>query len=80
MPTGGLDFSVLLTTDLAYVHKVITTGCDILKQIDETTKDGMKSVFETNVYGHIKTRIVFTGSSAARESSFEVTDIEHSVG
>ncbi|XP_063900016.1 3-keto-steroid reductase/17-beta-hydroxysteroid dehydrogenase 7-like [Zophobas morio] len=93
MPVSKVDFSLFFTFNLFYVIKILTTGCDILKQLDEDTQDGMKSVFQTNVFGHIimifelleilcksQSKVIFTGSSAAREDSFSIDDIEHRFG
>lgn len=95
MPVTGVNWSNvvkgILSTKCAHV---LSTGEGCLYHTDEVTKDGLKNIFASNVFGHyalIKemedrlggdkdTQIIWTSSRAAMLSSFDIDDIQHTHG
>lgn len=91
MPVTGVNWSNvvkgILSTKCAHV---LSTGEGCLNHSDEVTKDGLKNIFASNVFGHYalikemeerlgdekETQIIWTSSTAAMLSSFDVNDIE----
>ncbi|XP_070531892.1 3-keto-steroid reductase/17-beta-hydroxysteroid dehydrogenase 7-like isoform X2 [Ptychodera flava] len=76
------------------VH-MISTGEGLLMQQDSTTKDGLRAVFTTNVFGHFvllkeledllskqsrPATVVWTSSSNAKKAAFSLDDIQHENG
>ncbi|KAK3085243.1 hypothetical protein FSP39_000550 [Pinctada imbricata] len=75
------------------VH-MFTTGEGLLSQYDETTTDGLRKIFATNLFGHFvlireveeilggdkPTQIIWTSSRASKQKAFSIRDIQHSEG
>ncbi|KAF6019513.1 HSD17B7 [Bugula neritina] len=75
------------------VHR-FSTGADLLEIADDTTKEGFKMTFATNVFGHFcmvkelddvlggeePSRIVWTSSRTSSREVFSVADIQHTSG
>ncbi|XP_053550054.1 3-keto-steroid reductase/17-beta-hydroxysteroid dehydrogenase 7 isoform X1 [Bombina bombina] len=74
---------------------MFATGEGLLTQEDKVTEDGLQEVFETNVFGHyilirelepllchtdIPSQLIWTSSSNARRSAFNLSDYQHSQG
>ncbi|XP_072367619.1 3-keto-steroid reductase/17-beta-hydroxysteroid dehydrogenase 7 isoform X1 [Scyliorhinus torazame] len=77
------------------VFTMFQTGEGLLTQEDWLTDDGLQQVFMTNVFGHFllirnlepvlgqagcTSQVVWTSSSNARKSAFNLTDYQHSQG
>ncbi|XP_018428783.1 PREDICTED: 3-keto-steroid reductase [Nanorana parkeri] len=77
------------------VISMFTTGEGLLTQEDRVTEDGLRDVFETNVFGHFilikevesllchtdhPSQVIWTSSSNARKSAFSLNDYQHSQG
>ncbi|CAG2251019.1 HSD17B7 [Mytilus edulis] len=95
MPVTGVNWTNVvkgvLSSNCAHV---LSTGEGCLYHTDETTKDGLKNIFASNLFGHytlIKeledrlggdkdTQIIWTSSRAAMKSAFNITDIQHKNG
>ncbi|XP_075040184.1 3-keto-steroid reductase/17-beta-hydroxysteroid dehydrogenase 7 [Mixophyes fleayi] len=74
---------------------MFATGEGLLTQKDRVTEDGLQEVFETNVFGHFvlikdlepllchmdsPSQLIWTSSSNARRSAFNLSDYQHSLG
>ncbi|KAM9762292.1 3-keto-steroid reductase/17-beta-hydroxysteroid dehydrogenase 7 [Menidia menidia] len=74
---------------------MFATGGGILTQKDEVTTDGLQNIFATNLFGHFllvrelepvlcqpgrTSRLVWTSSSNAHRSAFNLEDIQHQKG
>ncbi|XP_076095195.1 3-keto-steroid reductase/17-beta-hydroxysteroid dehydrogenase 7-like isoform X2 [Mytilus galloprovincialis] len=105
-PQSSITIVIMDTSDVKSVFKaaqdlrqrncahVLSTGEGCLYHTDETTKDGLKNIFASNLFGHytlIKeledrlggdkdTQIIWTSSRAAMKSAFDITDIQHKNG
>ena len=95
MPVTGVNWSNvvkgILSTKCAHV---MSSGEGCLYHTDQVTKDGLKNIFASNVFGHyalIKemeerlggekdTQIIWTSSRAAMLSAFDINDIQHRHG
>lgn len=95
MPVTGVNWTNVVkgifSTNCAHV---LSTGEGCLYHTDEATKDGLKNIFASNVFGHYTlirevedrlggekdTQIVWTSSRAALKTSFDITDIQHKNG
>ncbi|XP_077986924.1 3-keto-steroid reductase/17-beta-hydroxysteroid dehydrogenase 7-like [Glandiceps talaboti] len=77
------------------VLHMFATGEGLLMQQDSTTKDGLKAVFTTNVFGHFillreledllskqsqPARVIWTSSSNAKKDAFSIDNIQHENG
>lgn len=76
------------------VH-MFATGDGLLMQTDETTEDGLKQIFSTNLFGHFilanelqslahgpdrPLQLMWTSSSNAKREAFQLDDIQHMRG
>ncbi|XP_070550240.1 3-keto-steroid reductase/17-beta-hydroxysteroid dehydrogenase 7-like [Ptychodera flava] len=96
MPNPSVDwgnfFRGLFSTKVVHM---ISTGEGLLMQQDSTTKDGLRAVFTTNVFGHFillkeledllskqsrPATVVWTSSSNAKKAAFSLDDIQHENG
>jgi 17beta-estradiol 17-dehydrogenase/3beta-hydroxysteroid 3-dehydrogenase len=73
------------------IHMFVT-GDGLLRQDDQSTPDGLKQIFATNLFGHFilvkelepilggsrgLTQIIWTSSSNAKKEAFQLEDIQH---
>eukprot|EP01137_Pigoraptor_chileana_P031507 Opistho-2@19408 len=94
MPVTSINWGGFLPITPSHVFHVLSTGDGMLKQADAVGKDGLRSIFATNVFGHYvlvreleslmertgKARVIWTSSNAANKEQFSITDIQHSSG
>ncbi|XP_071948171.1 3-keto-steroid reductase/17-beta-hydroxysteroid dehydrogenase 7-like [Antedon mediterranea] len=95
MPVSTINWKGFLK-GLFSVRRVIemfSTGEGLLSVKDHSTDDGLKAIFTTNIFGHFvlvlalkdllvnsKTHIIWTSSSNARRSHFNINDVQHEQG
>ncbi|NXL95969.1 DHB7 reductase, partial [Alectura lathami] len=96
MPNPHVNFKALwkglLTGKLLHM---LTTAEGVMTQTDRLNGDGLQEVFATNLFGHFilvrqlqsllcgnekPSRLIWTSSSNARESSFSLSDYQHAKG
>ncbi|XP_038650851.1 3-keto-steroid reductase isoform X4 [Scyliorhinus canicula] len=96
MPNPRFNLKAFLSNLLSRkVFIMFQTGQGLLTQEDWLTDDGLQQVFMTNVFGHFllirnlepvlgqagcTSQVVWTSSSNARKSAFNLTDYQHSQG
>ncbi|XP_055993748.1 3-keto-steroid reductase/17-beta-hydroxysteroid dehydrogenase 7 [Sorex fumeus] len=96
MPNPRLDVRALVSSIFSRkVISVFSTAEGLLTQEEKVTADGLREVFETNVFGHFvlvrelqaqlcggdgPARLIWTSSRNARRSNFSLDDIQHSRG
>lgn len=96
LPVSGLNWTNLAKrlTSLSGIVDMLTTGEGMFNVQDDTTKDGLKTVFSTNLFGHFILvqelvgllsgsgggHIIWTSSSNACRSHFDITDVQHENG
>lgn len=96
MPDTKVDWSYFCSN--LFSSKCINmfaTGVGLLEQRDETTLEGLRQIFVTNVFGHFvlvkeiqnllggsdaNSQIIWTSSSNATKESFSLSDIQHRLG
>ncbi|XP_038063963.1 3-keto-steroid reductase/17-beta-hydroxysteroid dehydrogenase 7-like [Patiria miniata] len=95
MPVTHLNWKHMFKSILTPLQLIdmLTTGEGLLNLQDDTTKDGLKSIFCTNLFGHFvliqeledllcqsQSRIIWTSSSNADKMHFSLQDIQHKHG
>ncbi|XP_072017557.1 3-keto-steroid reductase/17-beta-hydroxysteroid dehydrogenase 7-like isoform X2 [Amphiura filiformis] len=96
MPVTNVNWKNLLYgfTSLNSIVEMFTTGEGLLHLQDDCTKDGLKSIFCTNLFGHFVfiqelldlmsnsggAHIIWTSSSNARRAHFDINDLQHENG
>ncbi|XP_033108389.1 3-keto-steroid reductase-like [Anneissia japonica] len=95
MPVSTFNWKVFIKGlfSVSRVIEMLTTGEGLLYLKDHSTEDGLKAIFTTNIFGHFvlvqaledllvksKTHIIWTSSSNARRSNFNIDDVQHEKG
>lgn len=95
MPDTGINWDYLLWCLIhpSYLVDALSTGEGLLKMQDSDTKDGLKLIFATNLFGHFLLvrkledflcekgcHIIWTSSSNARKKNFSMDDIQDKKG
>ncbi|KAL3832292.1 hypothetical protein ACJMK2_023947 [Sinanodonta woodiana] len=84
-------FTSILSRDCVHA---LSTGEGLLQHVDDTTSDGLKKVFATNLFGHYilfreledclggttTTQIIWTSSKSASNKYFHIEDMQHMIG
>ena len=52
MPVTGINWGAFWPPTFSNIKKVFSTGGDLLQIIDDTTQEGLRQIFGTNVFGH----------------------------
>ncbi|XP_077463235.1 3-keto-steroid reductase/17-beta-hydroxysteroid dehydrogenase 7-like [Stigmatopora argus] len=96
MPNPQFDFKAFFKGLFSSnIISMLSTGEGILTQKDRVTPDGLQEVFATNLFGHFlliieleallcrtgrTSQLIWTSSSNAQRSAFNLEDIQHSGG
>ncbi|PIK42252.1 putative 3-keto-steroid reductase [Apostichopus japonicus] len=96
MPQTSINWRYLFWCLLhpVYLFDAISTGEGLLQMVDSETKDGLKLIFATNLFGHFLLirkledflissggcHIIWTSSSNARRKHFDMDDFQHQCG
>ena len=52
MPVTGINWGAFWPPTFSNIKQLFSTGGDLLQIIDDTTQEGLKQIFGTNVFGH----------------------------
>ena len=52
MPVTGINWRAFWPPTFSNIKHVFSTGGDLLQIIDDTTQEGLRQIFGTNVFGH----------------------------
>lgn len=91
MPVSGVNWGALWPPSPSNLYFNFSTGGNLLRTVDDSTPEGLRKVFATNVLGHYlmiqeledflasqgrPCHIIWTSSSSASRASFDPSDLQ----